>query len=71
MLRLLFRIWLSLSGKPGQLLCTDEGKRIRQTKKGMGSCLMGTVSIWEDKSFGDEKKKKVLEMNSDDVCTIM
>lgn len=54
MLRLLFRIWLSLSGKPGHLLYTDEGKRIRQRKKGMGSCLTGIVSIWEDKSFGDE-----------------
>lgn len=62
MLRLLFGIWLSLSGKPGQLLCIDEGKRIRQRKKGMGSCLMHTVQ------FG---KTKVLEMNSDDVCELL
>lgn len=49
MLRLLFRIWLSLSGKPGQLLCTDKGKRIRQRKKGMGSCLMHSFNLERQK----------------------
>lgn len=46
-----------------QLLCTDEGKRIRQRKKGMGNCLMGTVSIWKD--------EKALDRDGGDGGTIL